>query len=57
MIRLTANDSIPTERQQNVFVSPYAGPHFMLLKLTPWLPAAGGELRHAAAFATLAVAK
>ena len=35
------------------FVSPYAGPHFMLLKLTPSLPATAGELRHAAAFSTL----
>jgi putative acetyltransferase len=35
------------------FVSPYAGPHFMLLKLTPSLPATAGELRHAPAFATL----
>ena len=35
------------------FASPYAGPDFMLLKLTPSLPATAGELRHVAAFATI----
>jgi putative acetyltransferase len=35
------------------FTSPYAGRHFMVLKLSASLPAATGELRHAPAFATL----
>jgi putative acetyltransferase len=35
------------------FTSPYAGPHFMVLKLSPSLPATTGELRHAPAFAAL----
>jgi putative acetyltransferase len=35
------------------FTSPYAGSHFMALKLSPSLPATTGELRHAPAFATL----
>ncbi len=35
------------------FTSPYAGRHFMVLKLLPSLPAATGELRHAPAFAAL----
>jgi putative acetyltransferase len=35
------------------FTSPYAGRHFMMLKLTPSLPVATGELRHAPAFAAL----
>jgi putative acetyltransferase len=35
------------------FTSPYAGPHFMVLKLSPSLPAATGTLRHAPAFAAL----
>jgi putative acetyltransferase len=35
------------------FTSPYAGPHLMVLKLSPSLPAKTGELRHAPAFAAL----
>jgi putative acetyltransferase len=35
------------------FTSPYAGRHFMVLKLSPLLPATTGVLRHAPAFATL----
>ncbi len=35
------------------FSSPYAGRHFMALKLSPPLPATTGELRHAPAFAAL----
>jgi putative acetyltransferase len=35
------------------FTSPYAGRHFMVLKLLPSLPATTGELRHAPAFAAL----
>ena len=35
------------------FTSPYAGGHFMMLKLSPSLPASTGELRHAPAFAAL----
>jgi putative acetyltransferase len=35
------------------FTSPYAGPHFMVLKLSPSLSALTGELRHAPAFAAL----
>jgi putative acetyltransferase len=35
------------------FSSPYAGRHFMMLKLWPSLPAAIGELRHAPAFGAL----
>jgi len=35
------------------FTSPYAGPHFMMLKLSPALEASTGELRHAQAFAAL----
>lgn len=35
------------------FTSPYAGRHFMVLSLSPSLPAATGELRHAPAFAAL----
>lgn len=35
------------------FMSPYAGPHFMMLKLSPSLTATNGELRHAPAFAAL----
>ncbi len=35
------------------FTSPYAGHHFMLLELSPSLPATTGELRHAPAFAAL----
>jgi putative acetyltransferase len=35
------------------FTSPYAGPHFMALKLSPSLPATAGELHHALAFAAL----
>ena len=42
------------EREAAVgFTSPYAGPHFMVLKLSPSLPATTGELRHAPAFAAL----
>ena len=33
------------------FTSPYAGEHFMMLKLSPVLMAATGALRHAPAFA------
>ena len=33
------------------FTSPYAGEHFMMLKLSPGLMAATGALRHAPAFA------
>jgi putative acetyltransferase len=36
------------------FTSPYAGHHFMVLKLSPSLPVTTGELRHAPAFAALA---
>ncbi len=35
------------------FMSPYAGQHFMMLKLSPSLSASTGELRHAPAFAAL----
>jgi putative acetyltransferase len=35
------------------FQSPYSGPHFMVLKLSPSLPTTTGELRHAPAFAAL----
>jgi putative acetyltransferase len=35
------------------FTSPYAGRHFMVLKLSPSLPSTTGELRHAPAFAAL----
>jgi putative acetyltransferase len=35
------------------FTSPYAGRHFMVLRLSPSLPATTGELRHAEAFAAL----
>ncbi|MGA8110006.1 MAG: N-acetyltransferase, partial [Acidobacteriaceae bacterium] len=35
------------------FTSPYAGRHFMVLRLSPPLPVTTGELRHAAAFAAL----
>ena len=35
------------------FTSPYAGRHFMVVKLSPWLPATTGVLRHAPAFAAL----
>jgi len=35
------------------FTSPYAGRHFMMLKLSPSLPAATGKLRHAPAFVDL----
>jgi putative acetyltransferase len=35
------------------FTSPYAGRHFMVLKLSSSLPATTGELRHAPAFAAL----
>jgi putative acetyltransferase len=35
------------------FTSPYAGRHFMVLRLLPSLPATTGELRHALAFAAL----
>jgi putative acetyltransferase len=35
------------------FTSPYAGRHFMVLKLSPSLPATTGLLRHAPAFAAL----
>ena len=35
------------------FASPYAGQHFMMLKLSPSLPATTGELRHAPAFTAL----
>lgn len=35
------------------FRSPYAGRQFMVLKLSPLLPAINGELRHAPAFAAL----
>ncbi len=35
------------------FTSPYAGRHFMALKLSPQLSATTGELRHAPAFAAL----
>jgi putative acetyltransferase len=35
------------------FTSPYAGRHFMVLKLLPSLPATTGELRHAPAFDAL----
>jgi len=35
------------------FTSPYAGRHFMVLRLSPSLPATTGELRHAPAFAAL----
>ena len=33
------------------FTSPYTGPYFMMLKLSPSLSATTGELRHAPAFA------
>ncbi|MGB6985024.1 MAG: N-acetyltransferase [Candidatus Aquilonibacter sp.] len=36
-----------------VFTSPYAGIHFMMLKLSNSLPASSGKLRHAPAFAAL----
>jgi putative acetyltransferase len=35
------------------FTSPYAGPYFMILKLSPSLSATTGELRHAPPFAAL----
>ncbi|HKV94046.1 MAG TPA: N-acetyltransferase [Candidatus Angelobacter sp.] len=35
------------------FTSPYAGPHFMALKLSPSLPATAGKLHHALAFGSL----
>jgi putative acetyltransferase len=35
------------------FTSPYAGEHFMMLKLSPSLPTTTGQLRHAPAFAAL----
>jgi putative acetyltransferase len=35
------------------FISPYAGRHFMVLKLSPSLPTATGELHHAPAFVAL----
>lgn len=35
------------------FTSPYAGPHFMVLKLARSLSATTGQLHHAAAFAAL----
>jgi putative acetyltransferase len=35
------------------FSSPYAGPHFMMLKLSPSLTRSEGELRHPAAFSAL----
>ena len=35
------------------FTSPYAGRHFMVLRLSPSLPTKTGELRHAPAFAAL----
>jgi putative acetyltransferase len=35
------------------FTSPYAGRHFMVLKLSPSLAATTGELRHALAFTAL----
>jgi putative acetyltransferase len=35
------------------FASPYAGRHFMVLTLSPPLPATTGELRHPPAFAAL----
>lgn len=35
------------------FTSPYAGRHFMVLRLQPSLPATSGEVRHAPAFAAL----
>jgi putative acetyltransferase len=35
------------------FTSPYAGPHFMMLKLSPSLAVTTGELRHPPAFAAL----
>jgi putative acetyltransferase len=35
------------------FMSPYAGPHFMVLKLSPSFIATTGELRHPPAFAAL----
>lgn len=35
------------------FRSPYSGPHFMVLKLSPSLPTTTGELQHAPAFAAL----
>ena len=35
------------------FTSPYAGPHFTVLELSPPLSATTGELRHAPAFAAL----
>lgn len=34
------------------FLSPYAGPHLMALALRPGLPAPGGRLAHAPAFAS-----
>lgn len=36
------------------FKSPYSGPHFMMLKLSPSLPATTGEIHHAPAFTALA---
>lgn len=36
------------------FVSPYAGEHFMMLKLSQTLPSSSGEVRHAPAFGSLA---
>jgi putative acetyltransferase len=35
------------------FTSPYAGEHFMMLKLSPSLTATSGDLRHAPAFGAL----
>jgi putative acetyltransferase len=35
------------------FTSPYAGPHFMMLKLSPSLMTTSGQLRYPPAFATL----
>ena len=52
-IRTITNGSALTMRRPAGFTSPYAGRHFMVLKLSPSLPATTGALRHAPAFAAL----
>jgi len=52
-IRTITNGSALTMRRPAGFTSPYAGRHFMVLKLSPSLPATTGVLRHAPAFAAL----
>src|SRR6516164_485055 len=49
-IRTITNGSALTMRRPAGFTSPYAGRHFMVLKLSPSLPATTGVLRHAPAF-------